>query len=108
MKNKNAYDRRTKEQTESLMGFASANAKAIALSYTTSVILEAHHENSRKAKNNNEKLDRVKIIQQVIDKLRRDYIKYCVRPVIATIENVIVCNTIGFNLNHLYFLLKLF
>ena len=55
MKNKNAYDRRTKEQAESLMGFGSATAKSLSLSWSASLILNTHYKNNVLAKRNNQK-----------------------------------------------------
>lgn len=99
MKNKNAYDRRTKEQAESLIGFGSATAKALSLSWSASLILNTHYKNNVLAKRNNQKFNRVDVIREVIDEIRHEYIQNCIKPLISSIGENDLVNRFNDSLN---------
>lgn len=63
-----------KRQADLLMGFSSVKARNIAINDTATIISLLYEQERKTSKYNNVKLNRVKIIQKVIDFIEKDYI----------------------------------
>lgn len=63
-----------KRQADLLMGFSSVKARNIAINDTATIISLLYEQERKASKYNNVKLNRIKIIQKVIDALEKDYI----------------------------------
>ena len=91
-KHKSALESAAKEQADSLEGFSSASAKALAYEHTANMINRTYEDLKNKAEELERKFDRKQVIRRTINLMEEEYLDKLVLPLYSTLSENQVYN----------------